>query len=603
MDKSHKLTERFHSLRFRINFLVFFAVAMLMVFLVCNNAYAIAVVRENAFDATADMMEMYMNRVDESMEIMENYWAGIQASNDMFILLAPEEPMDYYTAQARLKIDMETIVQTYSYIDDIFIYFNEEGKYFDAGKYTLEGSERVAIKKMIIQWLSDTTDGKLAGQWQCMEYGGSHYLVRIFRYRNIYMGGCVNISRLISAMRSDGFGNIDYLTFYENHGGELGNVLPADGQDLTVDGTRQRFSMNMDGSRYLIITHPSGCGDYSLVAMIRDKSILEGLGALQKIILLLMVVLILFLIVFSALGRRWIIMPVKRLCHAMDCLKNGDFSVRLAAGESCTEFKLVNDTFDDMIENIQSLKIHVYEEKVQRQRAELGYQQAQLQYQKAELQYLKLQVNPHFYINCLNVIHNLSIMNKNDLVRDMATYLGNHLRYTMEGNTVDALEKEVDYVRNYLRIQRLRFADGLKAYIEIEAGVEKVLVPPLVIQTFVENTVKYQVVAGEHTEIYIVVSWCDSPEDHRIRMEIWDTGEGFSERVLTCLKNNEKIIDQKGEHFGIRNVMSRLRLIYGGRESMEFKNHWETGGAYIVMELPDDGGRSEVQENGGTDRS
>ncbi len=50
---------------------------------------------------------------------------------------------------------------------------------------------------------------------------------------------------------------------------------------------------------------------------------------------------------------------------------------------------------------------------------------------------MKLQVNPHFYINCLNVIHNLSIMGKNSLVQEMTAYLGNHLRYTMEGNSLD----------------------------------------------------------------------------------------------------------------------------------------------------------------------
>lgn len=99
-------------------------------------------------------------------------------------------------------------------------------------------------------------------------------------------------------------------------------------------------------------------------------------------------------------------------------------------------------------------------------------------------------------------------MNKNDLVRDMTTYLGNHLRYTMEGTTVDALYKEVDYVENYLHIQELRFPGSLCAYVEIAPDVREVKVPPLILQTFVENTVKYQVVVGERTEIYIVVCRC-----------------------------------------------------------------------------------------------
>lgn len=214
----------------------------------------------------------------------------------------------------------------------------------------------------------------------------------------------------------------------------------------------------------------------------------------------------------------------------------------------------------------------VYEEKIQRQ--------------KAKLQYLKLQVNPHFYINCLNVINNLSIMNRNDLVQNMTRYLGNHLRYTLEGNTVDSLEKEVNYVRNYIHIQELRFPDALTVYMEVEPNVMSVKVPPLIIQTFVENTVKYQVVGGEHTELYIVISRCEE-EKHRVRIEIWDSGEGFPEDILAKLQNQSKIVDEKGEHYGIRNVCERLDLIYHGAADITFDNHWETGGAYIIIELPE----------------
>lgn len=580
--------EHLSSLRFRLSFLVFFAVFMLTVFLVGNNLYAITVVRDNAYDANAQILEMSMSRIDESMEMVENYWAGLQSSNDIFVLLNSDmndenERIAYYTAMARLQTDMAAVVQGYSYVDDMFIYFKDNDSFLDSAKYTFDGSERTSIKKMIKREL-DTEEGykKPAGRWQCLEVDGNYYLVRMLRFSSIYMGGCVNVSRLLSSVKSEGYVSADFLTFYANGGDELGSRLPSMSTPLDIQDEPLRFGRRIDGSNYLVISQPSDCGDYSLVALVREKSILEGLGTMQKIIIILGLCIVLFLLAFETISRRWILYPVNRLCDAMNRLKQGDFNVRLKTKETCTEFNLVNETFDDMIENIEALKIDVYEQKVQRQKADL-------QYQKAQLQYMKLQINPHFYINCLNVINNLSIMNKNELVRDMTTYLGNHLRYTLEGNTVDYLKKEVDYVKNYSFIQELRFPDSLSIYMEIEPSVEQVQVPPLIIQTFVENTVKYQVVAGEHTELYIVAAWCDAPEDHRIRIEIWDTGEGFSEQVLAHLQNGSRIVDEKGEHYGIRNVISRLSLIYGGREKIEFKNHWETGGAYIIMELPDDG--------------
>ncbi len=605
------------SLSFRIGVLVFFTFLMLAVFLVFNNIYAISVVRENAFDATAELMSMYMNRVDDAFKKTEVYWAGIQYSGDLTTLLISERPADYYAAWARLKMAMESAGPTYSYVDDLFVYYPAAGDYLDAG-YMLTENERVFIKKMIKKEIDSLVQngGKIAGEWQCLELEGEFYFVKIFRTSDIYMGSCVKVSRLVEEMQKDGFEKADYLTFHKNGGGELGTTLPPMDSPLEINGLPLRLTMNLDHQKYLVLSQPSSSGDFSMTALVRDTNIVARLGDLQKVILFLSLGLLIFIAGFTAACREWILRPVKKLCSAMIQLKNGDFSIRLNDGKSCNEFNLVNETFDNMTENIHALKIDVYEEKIQRQKAELRYQEAELQcqeaelqyqkaelqyqkaelqYQKAELQYMKLQVNPHFYINCLNIIHNLSLMNKNRLVRDMTTYLGNHLRYTLEGNTVDRLSREVDYVRNYVHIQEIRFADSLHAFIEIEEDVGNVKVPPLIIQTFVENTVKYQVVVGEQIEIYIIASWCDCAADHRIRIQIWDNGEGFSDEILSALRSGGQITDARGEHIGIRNVVQRLRLIYQGRETICFSNHEETGGAYIVIELPDDGGNAGIQ--------
>lgn len=577
-EKNIKAYIKMSSLRYRINILVFFPVSMLMIFLICNNGYAITVVRNKAYEANAEMMNMYMNHVDESFKIMENYWAGLQLSFTF------QKLIDYYTEKARLKTDMDNIVQTYSYIDNLFIYVGEKDEYFDAAKYSITTTERKKIKNMIIDRIHQANaEGEIAAEWQCVEYAGDYYLVRMFRNLGIYMGGCVNVSRLLTTMRRDGFKNIDYLTFYENEGRELGHILPLQDLSLEVTGVEKKFSKSINRTKYLIITRPSKCGDFSLVAMMSEQGILGGLGEMQNIIVILGFCIIVFLFAFLSMNQRWILRPVIRLRDAMNSLKNGNFDVRIISSETCTEFRLVNETFNDMIENIKSLKIDVYEAKMQRQKAEL------LQ-QKTELQYMKLQVNPHFYINCLNVIHNFSIMNKNDLICDMAAYLGNHLRYTMEGTTLDHLHREVEYVNNYLHIQELRYGDRLRANIEIEDSVKEVMVPPLILQTFVENTVKYQAAADRFTEIYIIAQWCKDMEEHRIRIEIWDNGEGFKKQILCLLKEDKKIYDERGEHYGIRNIVTRLHLIYKGKEYIEFQNHWETGGAYIMIEVPADGG-------------
>ena len=76
-------------------------------------------------------------------------------------------------------------------------------------------------------------------------------------------------------------------------------------------------------------------------------------------------------------------------------------------------------------------------------------------------------------------------------------------------------------------------------------------------------------------------------------IEIWDSGDGYDESILKKLNREEMIVDDRGEHYGIYNVITRLHLIYGGRESVKFSNHWETHGAYVIIEIPDIGQEAE----------
>ncbi len=576
--------KRISSLQFRLNFIIFITVFVMAAFLVINNLYATSVVRDNAYEANGSMLKLHMSQMDDSLKMVENYWVGLENGGDIPILNIASG-IKYYTASVRLKTDMANVVQTYGYMDDLFVYVRRTGDFFDESKYDMLSAERSAIAQMIRSSFGE--DGACTlelSKWQWIRSGsGEYYLVRMLKYGDVYLGGCINQDRLLKKLREAGLENGDYLTFCGSSG-EIGDVLPDMEEEPVHTEEPQRYSRPVAGSGHLVITCPSECGDYSILMLLREQSILEGLGTMQKIIFVLVGLLVVYLFVFVTAIRRWILWPIRRLYDAMNRLKGGDLEVRLRKKESCREFILVNETFDEMIESIETLKIHVYEENAQRQRA--------------QLQYLKLQVNPHFYINCMNVINNLSIMGRNDLVQEMTTYLGNHLRYTLEGSTLDHLYKEVAYVKNYARIQELRFADSFYAHIEVEPSVGEVLVPPLILQTFVENTVKYQVVPGEHTDIYIVAARCEPPRERWIRIEIWDTGDGFSDQVLDCLAQEKQVIDERGEHYGINNVAMRLRLIYGGQEHIEFRNHWETGGAYIMMEIPDVGKTEEGPEAG-----
>lgn len=561
------------SLQFRLIFLVVIAMAMMILLMAINNIYAIGIVRKQVYDANSRMLALYMSRIDQAFDNIENYWIGLQQSPELFTIRWRNDETDYHMAQARLKKEMESAVPSYAYVEDIFVYFKEHDVYLDAVKYDFEGDLRSNIRREVRERAGKEAAEAERGKWFGVKIENEYYLMRILRIGQTYIGGCVRIDVLIDSLRKEGFGEGDYLAICMDSGQELGNRLPQFQETFDISKGPTYYRSMETNEKYMLISASSVNGDYNLVTMIRDNSVLKGMGSVRQLIVMLVVGVILYLILLIFSVKRWLLLPLKDLVDAMRSLGKGNMDVRLQKYEDCEEISMVNSTFNNMIEQIRYLKISVYEEKMNKQ--------------KMELQYLKLQVNPHFYINCLNVIHNLSIMKKNNLIQEMTTYLGNHLRYTLEGNSVDSLAKEIAYVRNYIRIQELRFDHSIQVYYEIDESVLTAMVPPLIIQTFVENTVKYQMVAGEMIDLYIQIKKLDQGNDRMIRIDIWDSGDGFSDSVLECLNQGQQLYDERGEHYGIYNVQQRLNLIYPDCVNMVFGNHPETGGAFIRITIPD----------------
>lgn len=172
----------------------------------------------------------------------------------------------------------------------------------------------------------------------------------------------------------------------------------------------------------------------------------------------------------------------------------------------------------------------------------------QLQQKNVEeqLKYLKYQINPHFFMNTLNNIHTLIDIDP-DKAKEALIELSKMMRYVLyeANNAMVPLDREVEFLRNYIRLMRLRYTDDLKISVSLPNEVPNRQVPPLIFITFVENAFK-------HGVSYAHNSFID------IKLSIDDTS------TLFCCRNSrsEKTEGHK-EGVGLNNVRQRLQLIYG----------------------------------------
>lgn len=183
-------------------------------------------------------------------------------------------------------------------------------------------------------------------------------------------------------------------------------------------------------------------------------------------------------------------------------------------------------------------------------RIQAYWRQTEEEKKNAELAFLKAQINPHFLFNTLNSLYALAI-EKSDETPDAIARLSGMMRYiTTEADRDQvALDKELEYLRNYIALQRIRFGDTVRLSFQIQGDPIGHKIAPLALIPFVENAFKYGVNPEEDAEI-------------RISLQIIEA----SLRLHTAnRKVSVKTWESEGAGIGMANTRRRLDLFYPGR--------------------------------------
>lgn len=178
-----------------------------------------------------------------------------------------------------------------------------------------------------------------------------------------------------------------------------------------------------------------------------------------------------------------------------------------------------------------------------------------------ELRTLRSQLNPHFMFNALNSIRAL-IKEDPQNAQTAVTRLSNLLRYALKIERAESvpLEEELEAVENYLALEKIRFEERLKFEFKLDSGSGRIEIPPMMIQTLVENGIKHGI--SKRTEggsINIETSMNDS----NLHIKIKNTGQIDSEAL------------KSSTGFGINNTKHRLSLIYGEKALFQISNYNE----------------------------
>ena len=198
-----------------------------------------------------------------------------------------------------------------------------------------------------------------------------------------------------------------------------------------------------------------------------------------------------------------------------------------------------------------------------------------------ELKTIKSHINPHFIFNALNSIRALVDENPSR-ARTAITELSNILRSSMQMEKAETitLEKELDIVKDYLALEQIRFEDRLSVEYEIDEDTLDQPVPPMMLQTLVENAIKHGISKEKFGGLIRIVS--DNREGKHVLI-IENTGRLANQGISSEQVNPSA--SANGQGFGIESTLHRLQLMYGNKASFHIKNT-EDGLVRAVICLP-----------------
>ena len=195
----------------------------------------------------------------------------------------------------------------------------------------------------------------------------------------------------------------------------------------------------------------------------------------------------------------------------------------------------------------------------------------------AKLKMLRYQLNPHFLFNTLNAINSLVQTEQAARAQKMVVQLSKFLRYSLDNNPEMKipLHREIDALNLYLEIEKTRFGDRLKMDFRIDENTRSALVPSLLMQPLIENSMKYAVAKNENGG---TISLSSRLQNNKIVLELSDTGA--SEKL-----QSSKIKNSPARGIGLHNTSERLQAFYGDEYKFDLSLH-SSGGLKTTIEIP-----------------
>ncbi len=307
------------------------------------------------------------------------------------------------------------------------------------------------------------------------------------------------------------------------------------------------------------------------------KAMRDSIKRLRSISLLLIIGLSsIYTLAVIAIVRS-LVHPIEKMVFTASEITKGNLETPDLIETGPTEIQFLEQTLNSMkkslIERMNAINENAHLEKKIHQQ-ELGQIKVKRELDRARLVTLQAQINPHFLFNAMNTISRTALFEEAEKTGELVNDLALLFRYMFDMRSSVPLKEEIDFIEKYLKIQKVRFQDRLEYTINKDNEVDTLLIPPLLIQPFIENAIIHGL---EPLEMGGKVDVSISHTSKILSIVISDNGVGYN--------NSKRDHDTTSTHFGIKNVSERIALYYGDKAQVSIIQENEKG-TLVSIRLP-----------------
>lgn len=493
----------------------------------------------------------------------------------------------YFRSDLVKQVSNVSVLDNYNYnyaeIDDISIYTDNptfmDYKQFHKAENEIMETEwfQKAMGQSSVFWVPMTSTDKYGNvYWNlCLvrkipmidsNYNG----VLVIKVSDNYLKTRVN-SQEYAAMVSVDEGPV----FFSSSREEYGNP-----QKISIDFDEKYFQyvgdIKIDDVTYFVdvsTLHMYQSDSKVYICTMNDQAY-SNIKDILHICMLIIIVAILLPGIMIHFFTRYFTSRILTLRHAMHQASTEDYDFE----DSIQGQDEVSEAFSDlevMVQNIKKKDADMYE-------AQINEKELISEQQAMEFKMLASQINPHFLYNTLETIRMKAFTAGDREVATAIKLLGKSMRYVLEntGTAFTTLSNELEHIRTYLSIQKLRFGEKFDSEFQVpeEVDTDALYILPLLLQPVVENAILHGLEEKESGGIVLISLYRRGEEEELLCIDVTDNGCGMNQDKLGALRKSIEIKDiSRNKSIGLYNINQRIKLNYGEKYGMQIDSELEKG--------------------------